>query len=120
MTPARGENYIAERAHFKVMKDGAFYTDLYPERRQYMVQPMPTTEAAIESHLIGDLYAVVGEGDGKGAWTVRIYEEPLVPWIWSGCLLMVLGGIVSLSDRRYRVGAPSRSHVAQALPAAGE
>ncbi|WP_303977750.1 heme lyase CcmF/NrfE family subunit [Dongia mobilis] len=120
VTPARGENYIAERAHFKVMKDGAFYTDLYPERRQYMVQPMPTTEAAIESHLIGDLYAVVGEGDGKGAWTVRIYEEPLVPWIWSGCLLMVLGGIVSLSDRRYRVGAPSRSHVAQALPAAGE
>ena len=51
---------------------------------------------------------------------MRIYEEPLVPWIWSGCLLMVLGGIVSLSDRRYRVGAPSRSHVAQALPAAGE
>ena len=85
-----------------------------------MVQPMPTTEAAIESHLLGDLYAVIGEGDGKGAWTVRIYEEPLVPWIWSGCLLMVLGGIVSLSDRRYRVGAPSRAQMAQALPAAGE
>ena len=120
VAPSRGENYIAERAHFKVLKDGQFYTDLYPERRQYMVQPMPTTEAAIQSHIFGDLYAVIGEGDGKGAWTVRIYEEPLVPWIWSGCLLMVLGGIVSMSDRRYRVGAPSRVSAAQAAPAAGE
>ena len=120
VAPSRGENYIAERAHFKVLKDGQFYTDLYPERRQYLVQPMPTTEAAIQSHIFGDLYAVIGEGDGKGAWTVRIYEEPLVPWIWSGCLLMVLGGIVSMSDRRYRVGAPSRVSAAQAAPAAGE
>jgi cytochrome c-type biogenesis protein CcmF len=118
--PARGENYIAERAHFKVLKDGKPYTDLYPERRQYMVQPQPTTEAAIESHVFGDLYAVIGESDGKGAWTVRIYEEPLVPWIWSGCLLMVLGGIVSISDRRYRIGAPSRTPIVQAATAAGE
>lgn len=118
--PARGENYIAERAHFQVLKDGKPYTDLYPERRQYMVQPMPTTEAAIQSHIFGDLYAVIGEGDGKGAWTVRIYEEPLVPWIWSGCLLMALGGVVSISDRRYRVGAPNRTSVPQAAPAAGE
>ena len=119
--PARGENYIAERAHFKVLKDGQPYTDLYPERRQYMVQAMPTTEAAIESHPLGDLYAVIGDGDGKGAWTVRIYEEPLVPWIWSGCLLMVLGGIVSISDRRYRIGAPSRAPTAPVVVApAGE
>ncbi|WP_374653972.1 heme lyase CcmF/NrfE family subunit [Dongia sp.] len=116
--PERGENYIAERAHFQVLKDGRPYTDLYPERRQYMVQPMPTTEAAIQSHLYGDLYAVIGESDGKGAWTVRIYQEPLVPWIWTGSLLMVLGGIVSISDRRYRVGAPNRAPVAQ--PAAAE
>ncbi|MBL8707639.1 MAG: heme lyase CcmF/NrfE family subunit [Rhodospirillaceae bacterium] len=111
----RGPNYIAEQAHFAVSKDGVPYTDLYPERRQYMVQPMPTTEAAIESHIFGDLYAVIGEGDGKGAWTVRIYEEPLVPWIWTGSILMVLGGIVSISDRRYRVGAPNRQPAA--LPA---
>ncbi len=116
--PERGENYMAERAHFSVLKDGQFYTDLYPERRQYMVQPMPTTEAAIQSHVFGDLYAVIGESDGKGAWTVRIYQEPLVPWIWTGALLMVLGGIVSISDRRYRVGAPSRAPLAQ--PAAAE
>jgi cytochrome c-type biogenesis protein CcmF len=109
----RGENYIAEQAHFAVLKDGEIYTNLYPERRQYMVQPMPTTEAAIESHLFGDLYAVIGESDGKGAWTVRIYEEPLVPWIWTGSILMVLGGIVSMSDRRYRVGAPNRMPASQ-------
>jgi cytochrome c-type biogenesis protein CcmF len=109
----RGPNYIAEQARFTVLKDGAVYTTLYPERRQYMVQPMPTTEAAIESHLFGDLYAVIGESDGQGAWTVRIYHEPLVPWIWAGSLVMVLGGFVSMSDRRYRVGAPSRQAAAQ-------
>ncbi|TDQ83142.1 cytochrome c-type biogenesis protein CcmF [Dongia mobilis] len=109
----RGPNYIAEQADFTVLKDGEFYTRLYPERRQYMVQPMPTTEAAIESHFFGDLYAVIGESDGAGAWTVRIYEEPLVPWIWTGAIVMVLGGFVSMSDRRYRVGAPSRQPAAQ-------
>jgi cytochrome c-type biogenesis protein CcmF len=113
----RGENYIAEQAHFSVLQDGKVYTNLYPERRQYMVQPMPTTEAAIESHLFGDLYAVIGEGDGKGAWTVRLYEEPLVPWIWTGSIIMVLGGIVSMSDRRYRVGAPSRLPAARPVKA---
>ncbi|HWA49242.1 MAG TPA: heme lyase CcmF/NrfE family subunit [Dongiaceae bacterium] len=117
VTAARGENYLAERAHFVVTKDGAFVTDLYPERRQYFVQPMPTTEAAIRSGFLADLYAVIGEPDGKGGWTVRVYHEPLVPWIWFGALVMVLGGLTSLSDRRYRVGAPVKATAAQAAKA---
>jgi len=109
----RGENYLADRAHFVVSQDGDFIADLYPERRQYLVQPMPTTEAAIRSTPFADLYAVIGEPDGKGGWTVRVYHEPLVSWIWFGALIMVAGGLTSLSDRRYRVGAPVRASAAQ-------
>ncbi len=57
---------------------------------------------------MADLYTVVGEPDGAGGWTVRLYHEPLVPWIWAGAIVMVLGGLTSLSDRRLRVGAPQR------------
>ncbi len=108
----RGENYLADRAHFVVSRDGDFIADLYPERRQYLVQPMPTTEAAIRSSFLADLYAVIGERDGNGGWMVRVYHEPLVPWIWFGALVMVAGGLTSLSDRRYRVGAPVRAAAA--------
>ena len=115
--PARGENYLADRAHFVVTRDGDFVADLFPERRQYLVQPMPTTEAAIHSSFLADLYAVIGEPaqseDGAGGWTVRVYHEPMVPWIWFGALVMVLGGLTSLSDRRYRVGAPVKPGAVQ-------
>jgi len=113
----RGENYLADQAHFVVSKGGDFVADLYPERRQYLVQPMPTTEAAIRSTPLADLYAVIGEPDGKGGWIVRVYHEPLVSWIWFGALIMVAGGLTSLSDRRYRVGAPVRAGAAQAAKA---
>jgi cytochrome c-type biogenesis protein CcmF len=109
----RGENYLADQAHFVVSRNGAYVADLYPERRQYLVQPMPTTEAAIRSTPFADLYAVIGEPDGKGGWTVRVYHEPLVAWIWFGALVMVAGGLTSLSDRRYRVGAPVRAGAVQ-------
>jgi len=70
---------------------------------------MPTTEAAIRTTGLEDLYAVIGDPDGEGGWTVRVYHEPLVPWIWAGTLAMVAGGLLSLTDRRLRVGAPMRS-----------
>src|SRR3546814_3545675 len=74
-----------------------------------LVRAMPTTEAAIRTTLLADLYAVIGDADGQGGWTVRVYHEPLVPWIWLGCLLMVAGGLTSLSDRRLRVGEIGRA-----------
>jgi cytochrome c-type biogenesis protein CcmF len=113
----RGENYLADQAHFVVSRDGELIANLYPERRQYLVQPMPTTEAAIRSTPLADLYAVIGEPDGKGGWTVRVYHEPLVAWIWFGALIMVAGGLTSLSDRRYRVGAPVRAGAVQVAKA---
>ena len=68
---------------------------------------MDLTHAAIHTTGFADLYLALGDGDGNGAWTIRLYHHPLVPWLWLGCLVMVAGGLVSLSDRRLRVGAPT-------------
>ncbi|GAB4358996.1 MAG: heme lyase CcmF/NrfE family subunit [Kiloniellaceae bacterium] len=111
-----GPNYTAERARFTVTRDGEEVAALFPEKRVYQVRSMPTTEAAIRTTFLADLYAVIGDADGQGGWTVRLYHEPLVPWIWVGCLVMMAGGLVSLSDRRLRVGAPHR----QAAKAGGK
>ncbi|MET4807668.1 heme lyase CcmF/NrfE family subunit [Limibacillus sp. MBR-115] len=109
VTPVRGKNYSAEQGRFRVTRDGAKVADLFPQRRIYDVGNRQTTEAGIHTTGLADLYSVLGDPDGKGGWTVRLYHEPLVPWIWAGALIMVAGGLVSLSDRRLRVGAPSRS-----------
>jgi cytochrome c-type biogenesis protein CcmF len=103
-----GPNYRAERGRFTVTRDGAVIALMFPEKRIYQVKAMPTTEAAIRTTLFADLYVVIGDADGQGGWTVRVYHEPLVPWIWLGCFVMVAGGLTSLSDRRLRIGAPHR------------
>ncbi len=119
MKPVEGPNYRAEEATFIITQDGDFVAKLTPQKRIYNVQSMPTTEAGIHTTGMKDLYIAIGDSDGRGGWTTRIYHEPLVPWIWAGCLIMVLGGTVSLSDRRLRVGAPTRSRRWQAKAATG-
>ena len=114
----RGPNYFIERGKFTVRHDGEFYAVMLPEKRTYVVQQRETTEAAIHTTAMLDLYAVIGDADGSGGWVTRIYHNPLVPWMWAGALLMILGGGLSLSDRRLRVGAPRR-HAAPAGMAAG-
>jgi cytochrome c-type biogenesis protein CcmF len=104
----RGPNYTALQGSFAVAKDGRNLYVLQPETRRFPQPPMDTTEAAIESSLLGDLYVVIGEPDGSGGYAARLYWKPLVIWIWIGALFMAVGGFVSLSDRRLRVGAPSR------------
>ena len=103
-----GPNYRAQEARFTVTRDGAPVALLTPERRSYPVEGQTTTEAAIHTTWLADLYAVIGEGDAAHGWTVRLYHNPLVPWIWLGALVMVLGGCVSLTDRRHRVGVPAQ------------
>ncbi|MGE4220230.1 MAG: heme lyase CcmF/NrfE family subunit [Alphaproteobacteria bacterium] len=113
-----GPNYRATQGRFRLEDDaGRALATLVPERRRYVVSGMETTEAAIRSTGLGDIYAVIGAADANGAYTVRIYHKPLVPWIWMGAFVMVLGGAVSLTDRRLRVGAPTRARGAAALPA---
>ena len=105
-----GPNYAATRGTFAVSRDGDPVTELTPERRFFPTHAQTTTEAAIYPTIFGDLYAVIGEAEASGGSVVtRLYFNPLVPWIWAGTLVMVAGGLLSLSDRRYRVGAPARA-----------
>jgi cytochrome c-type biogenesis protein CcmF len=97
-----GPNYTAARGIFHVSKNGRDTTMMYPEKRRYTVQNQVMTEAAIDSGLLRDLYVSLGEPLDDGAWSVRLYHKPFVNWIWGGCLIMALGGVLAVSDRRYR------------------
>jgi cytochrome c-type biogenesis protein CcmF len=110
-----GPNYEAERAIFDVTRNGRPVTRLTSERRFYPVRDQQTTVAGIRTNLLSNIYVVLGDPDSKGGWTVRLYHHPFVPWIWLGALTMALGGFVSLSDRRFRVGMPSRQRAEPAM-----
>jgi len=113
-----GPNYKAIVGDFEVTRDGTRVTSLHAEKRTYNVGAMPTTEAAIHSSIRGDLYAVIGDPEGdEGAYVTRLYFNPLVAWMWFGTLVMIFGGALSLTDRRYRVGAPRRSRAGAVAPA---
>jgi len=99
----QGANYTASRGELRVTKNGVERTVLVPEKRLYTVQNMPMTEAGISPHFIHDLYASLGEPLTGNAWSVRIYHKPMVEWIWAGCAMMAFGGMLALSDRRYRL-----------------
>lgn len=105
VTEIEGANYVAGKGSVTVHKDGTLVTELFPEKRQYNVTGMPMTEAAIDTGMFGDLYVSLGEPipEAEGAWAVRVYIKPFVDWIWAGCVLMALGGIMAISDRRYRI-----------------
>jgi cytochrome c-type biogenesis protein CcmF len=110
--PLNGPNYVAERATLAVTSDGGPYTTLTPERRLFTLQQRQVAETSIHTNLLRDLYATLGEGDAAKGWVIRLYYNPLAPWIWLGAALCALGGFVSLSDRRLRIGAPKRSRAA--------
>jgi len=112
-----GPNYAARRGKFMVNDaQGNEIGLMTPEARRFFAPPMETTEAAIRSSAAGDLYAVLGEADGRGGYLTRLYSKPLIIWIWAGALVMSLGGVLSLTDRRHRVGAPTKAR-APAPPA---
>lgn len=104
-----GPNYTALRGTFDLTAGDRKIATLYPEKRSYPAEKSNTTEAAIHTTPLADVYVVLGDADGKGGWATRIYHNPLVPWIWAGAIFMAVGGMVSLSDRRLRVGAPKRA-----------
>ena len=110
----RGPNYQALQGDITVLKDDQRLTTMYPEKRFYPVANMPTTEAAIDYRVTRDLYIVLGDRQEDGGWTVRSYIKPLANWIWIGTLMMAFGGLLSLSDRRLRIGV--EGHVAALRP----
>ncbi|AWB48686.1 heme lyase NrfEFG subunit NrfE [Gemmobacter aquarius] len=113
----KGPNYTSTMADMLVTKGGAEVALLNPEKRFYTIAQMPTTEAAIDFGLWRDLYLVIGDPQDNGGWAVRSYIEPFANWLWAGCLIMALGGLLSLTDRRYRVAAGARRTAAQGVPA---
>jgi cytochrome c-type biogenesis protein CcmF len=103
-----GPDYTATRADMRLMRDGRQVAVLNPEKRFYPVENGAATGVAIHTNLLSDVYAVIGDPDATGGYVLRLYYNPLVPWIWLGAAAMALGGFVSLTDRRHRIGAPAR------------
>ncbi|TCT18131.1 heme lyase CcmF/NrfE family subunit [Thiobaca trueperi] len=99
----KGSNYDAFRGEFIVYRGEQEMTRLYPEKRNYFSGGMPMTEAAIDAGFLRDIYISLGEPVGvTGDWALRVYYKPYVRWIWLGCILMSIGGILAVTDRRYR------------------
>ena len=114
VSDVRGPNYIAARARMSVTRGGKPVTTLSPEKRLYTVQQMPMTEAAIDPGVTRDLYVSLGDPLGDGAWLVRVQVKPFIDWIWIGCLIMALGGLLAASDRRYRYAFRKESELVRA------
>ena len=108
-----GPNFIAAQGLIEVSRGGQVIAMLEPQKRIYRVQNNPMTEAAVDSNPLRDLYVSMGERLPTGEWIVRVQHKPFIVWIWGGCLVMMLGGILAASDRRYRV----RQSQAALLPA---
>ena len=104
----QGPNYTTTMAEMVVSKSGRQVVTLFPEKRVYPVQAMPTTEAAIDYGFARDLYLVIGDPQDGGGYAVRAYVKPFANWLWGGALLMAFGGMLSLTDRRYRLAAGAR------------
>ncbi|ARN20423.1 heme lyase CcmF/NrfE family subunit [Piscinibacter gummiphilus] len=119
VSEVQGPNYVAQRGDVELSRDGQVLRSLHPEKRKYFSSSMPMTEAAIDAGLTGDRYVALGEAlDGGAAWSLRVYSKPFVDWIWGGCLLMGLGGVLAAADRRYRLGkARAAAAVVQGAPA---
>ena len=112
-----GPNYLSTMAFVTLARDGREIAQLTPEKRMYPVAQMPTTEAGIDYRFLRDVYVVIGDQQNAGGWAIRTYVKPFANWMWAGCLLMALGGALSLSDRRFRVAAGAARKVPQGVPA---
>ncbi len=109
-----GPNYVAARGEVQVSKGGEPLRTMYPEKRKYVSTEQTMTEADIATGFFKDLYVSLGEPVSGGAWSVSIFYKPFVDWIWGGAALMALGGVLAVSDRRYRVAARERRQAAKA------
>jgi len=98
----QGPNYSAVEGVVEIRRDGDYIGTVRPQKRQYLVQQSWMTEAGIHPTWNKDLFVALGDQIGGGAWSVRIQYKPMIRFIWVGAFIMALGGLVSVSDRRYR------------------
>ena len=103
LSNVQGPNFSAIEAEIEVRKDGEHIDTIRPQKRQYLVQKSPMTEAGIRAGLDKDLFVALGDQLGNNTWSVRIQYKPLIRFIWLGAMIMALGGLIAISDRRYRV-----------------
>ena len=103
MKKVQGPNYVADQGEIKVSRDGEPVTTLFPEKRLYTASQSVMTEADMDPGFFRDLYVALGEPVGESAWAVRVHVKPFVRWIWFGGLLVALGGILAVLDKRYRL-----------------
>jgi len=118
LNDVKGPNYMAARGTITVTSGASPVGMMYPEKRVYNVQKNAMTEAAINTGFTRDLYVSLGEPVDDKAWVVRVQVKPFVDWIWGGCVLMALGGLLAVLDRRYRVAARARDETVTAATAA--
>ncbi|MEP2600780.1 MAG: cytochrome c-type biogenesis CcmF C-terminal domain-containing protein, partial [Paraglaciecola sp.] len=105
----QGPNYSADVAHVDVYQNSQLVSTLKAEKRFYPVQRNVMTEAGIDSGFSRDLFVALGEQLKNGDWSLRIYVKPFINWIWAGAFIMAIGGVFSISDKRYRMGNLARN-----------
>jgi cytochrome c-type biogenesis protein CcmF len=115
--PMTGPNYTGQDGRFTIARGGTTVANVISEKREFKPRGMPTTEVGLYQTLLGDVYVVMGDRTGENGRVVRLYYNPLVSLIWAGATIMFIGGALSLSDRRYRVGAPRRAALPAGVPA---
>jgi cytochrome c-type biogenesis protein CcmF len=106
--PHQGPNYSSDMGKADVYYEGEKITTLAAEKRFYPVQRSVMTEAGIDTGFTRDLFMALGEKLKNGDWSVRIYVKPFIDWIWAGAFIMALGGVFSISDKRYRMARLAR------------
>ena len=111
-----GPNFVADRGRVEVSRAGEIIATLFPEKRRYLASQSIMTEADIHVRSLGDIYVALGEPLENGAWAVRVHIKPLVRFIWFGGILIALGGVLSIFDRRYRAPVARSSQQAPAAP----
>jgi len=109
VSPQTGPNYDELAGTFELSSGDRVLTSIVASKRKYDAPPSATTEAGISPRALGDVYVVLGNEVSPGSYSVRAYFHPFVRWIWGGAAIMFLGGLVSLLDRRLRIGMPQRA-----------
>jgi cytochrome c-type biogenesis protein CcmF len=100
--PVQGPNFIADEATIRVIREGVYLRDLYPQKRLYVASGTPTTQMGIDGRFMRDLFITLGEPRENGGWSMTLYVKPFVRWIWIGTLFIAFGGIIAVTDKRYR------------------
>tara|TARA_R110002072_G_scaffold4663_1_gene32299 strand:+ start:31997 stop:34012 length:2016 start_codon:yes stop_codon:yes gene_type:complete len=100
--PVQGPNYIADEASIRILRDGNYLEYLYPQKQLYTASNTPATQMGIDGRFLRDLFVTLGDPRDSGAWSMTLYVKPFVRWIWLGTLFIAFGGILAVTDKRYR------------------